>query len=244
MSSIENKVIIITGASSGIGEATALALAEKGAKLVLGARRLENLQKIKALAGAHSDNILIHETDVTQADQVYKLAELAKSHFGQIDVMINNAGLMPLSFLSQKKVAEWEQMVDVNIKGVLYGIAAVLDTMREQKQGHIINVASIAGHAVFPTGTVYCATKHAVRAISEGLRQEESFIRSTIISPGAVKTELPNTISDERIAMATNAAYEQALPVKAISDAIIWAIEQPAEVDVNEILVRPVSQKQ
>lgn len=244
MSTIKNKVVVITGASSGIGEAAALALAAKGARLVLGARRMENLERVKSLAFEHSDNILIQETDVTNPAHLDRLAVLAKTQFGCIDVMINNAGLMPLSFLSQKKVPEWDQMIDVNIKGVLYGIAAVLDTMREQKQGHIINVASIAGHSVFPTGSVYCATKYAVRAISEGLRQEETFIRSTLISPGAVSTELTSTISDARIAAATNAAYETALPVKAISDAIVWAISQPPEVDVNEILIRPLAQKQ
>ena len=244
MSNTADKVIIITGASSGIGEAVALALVNKGAKLVLGARRIENLEKIKAKAGDNSENVAIRRTDVTQREDVNQLAALALKTFGRIDVIINNAGLMPLSFISQKKVDEWERMVDVNIKGVLYGIASVIDTMREQKSGQIINVASIAGHTVFSTGAVYCATKHAVRAISEGIRQEEAFIRSTLISPGAVSTELTSTISDKRIAEATNAAYELALPVSAISDAILWAIEQPENVDVNEILVRPVSQKQ
>ena len=243
MNDISDKTIIITGASSGIGEATAKALANQGAKLVLAARRETRLTQLADEINQSSGDAVYRITDVTNAEQVKSLADLALDKFGRVDVLINNAGLMPLSFFSQTKVDEWERMIDVNIKGVLYGIAAVISIMREQGSGHIINVASIAGHKVFPSGGVYCATKHAVRAISEALRQEEQQIRSTLISPGSVATELPNTISDERISAGTKAAYEEAISAENIANAICWAIGQPEDVDVNEILVRPTTQK-
>lgn len=243
MSTIKDRVVIITGASSGIGEETAKALAAKGARLVLGARRIDRLNEIASALSELGADVRVQQTDVSNRNEVSALAELALKDFGRIDAMINNAGLMPLSFLSQTKVDEWEQMIDVNIKGVLYGIAAVIGHMREQASGHIINVASIAGHTVFPTGGVYCATKHAVRALTEGLRQEEQAIRTTLISPGSVATELPNTISDARIGSATKKAYEDAISAESIANAIVWAMEQPADVDVNEILIRPLSQK-
>ena len=238
-----SKVIVITGASSGIGEAVARKLSNAKMKVVLGARREENLKRIAHELSQDGAEVRYQVTDVTKQEQVQSLVELANSEFGRVDVIINNAGLMPLSFLSQGKVNEWEQMVDVNIKGVLYGINAALPLMREQESGHIINVASIAGHIVFATGAVYCATKHAVRALTEGLRQEEKNIRATIISPGMVDTELPNTISDRRVEVGTKLEYQQAIPADAIADAIAWAIDQPESVDVNEIVVRPVSQR-
>lgn len=244
MSSIKDRVVIITGASSGIGEEAVKALAAKGAKLILGARRVDRLEQIAEQLKAQGCEVRIQQTDVTNREEVQALADLALTEFGRIDVIINNAGLMPLSFMSQAKVDEWDQMVDVNIKGVLYGIAAVIGHMKQQGAGHIINVASIAGHTVFPTGGVYCATKHAVRALSEGIRQEEQQIRTTVISPGSVATELPNTISDDRIGSATKKAYEEAISVESIGQAIVWAMEQPENVDVNEIVIRPVTQKQ
>lgn len=241
MSSISEKVVVITGASSGIGEDAARQLAKKGARLMLGARREDRLQALTDEIVSNGGQAAYRVTDVTSHSEVQALVDAAVEQFGPVDVLINNAGLMPLSFLSQCKVDEWDRMVDVNIKGVLYGIAAVLPAMTERKSGHIINLASVAGHEVFPTGAVYCGTKHAVRAISEGLRQENRVgVRTTIISPGPVKTELPATISTGRIADSVNKSYESAIDVQAISDAIIFALEQPGNVDVNEILVRPV----
>jgi NADP-dependent 3-hydroxy acid dehydrogenase YdfG len=182
-------------------------------------------------------------TDVTDRAQVESLAKAAKEAYGRIDVLVNNAGLMPLSPLDQLKVDEWEQMIDVNIKGVLYGIAAVLPTMREQHSGHIINLSSVAGHVVFPGAAVYCATKYAVKALSEGIRQEGGAeIRSTNISPGAVATELTTTISDPDTAKGVDEMYKMAIDPDAIARAIAYAIEQPADVDVNEIIIRPTKQ--
>lgn len=241
MSKISDLVIVITGASSGIGEDAAKRLAQKGAKLMLGARREDRLQALVTEITTAGGQAAYRVTDVSSRNDVQALVDAAIEEFGPVDVLINNAGLMPLSFLSQCKVEEWDRMVDVNIKGVLYGIAAVLPAMTQRKSGHIINLASVAGHEVFPTGAVYCGTKHAVRAISEGLRQENRVgVRTTIISPGPVKTELPNTISTPRIADGVNKNYEAAIDVSAISDAIIFALEQPGNVDVNEILVRPL----
>jgi len=239
MPAIENLSIVITGASSGIGADLARALSERGAKLMLGARREDRLAELcEALPGTCAWRV----TDVRDADQVKALVEAANNEYGRVDVLINNAGLMPLSFLSAGKIDEWDQMIDVNIKGVLYGIAAALPIMNAQNTGHIINVASIAGHTVFPAGAVYCATKHAVRAITEGMRQESRHgVRSTIISPGPVKTELPNTITDGKVAAGIDQVYQSALEVQAITDATLYAIEQPSNVDVNEILVRPLN---
>lgn len=197
MSNIQDKVVIITGASSGIGEATANELASKGAKLVLAARREDRLKKLHEEIEKNGGKAGYKVTDVASNEQMEELAQYALSEFGKIDVMVNNAGVMPLSLLIEKKVNEWNTMIDVNLKGVLYGIAAVLPSMRERKSGHIINVSSIAGHLVGPATAVYSATKFAVRALTEGLRQEEAAnnIRTTIISPGSVASELPDTIS-------------------------------------------------
>jgi NADP-dependent 3-hydroxy acid dehydrogenase YdfG len=241
MSQLHAKTIIITGASSGLGEAMARKFAPLGANLVLGARRVEKLEKLRTELG---DNVRCQKCDVTSFDDVQALAQLALDEFSRIDVLINNAGLMPLSFFSEKKLDEWNQMIDVNIKGVLHGIAAVIDTMNDQKSGHIINVASVAGHIVTPSSGVYAATKFAVRAISEGLRQESrGFLRTTILSPGAVETELTQTISNQKIADGINTLYNDAIAADDIANACLYAIEQPDEVDVNEIIIRPTKQK-
>ena len=244
MNNVKDKVVVITGASSGIGEETVNLLSENGAKLVLGARRLDRLEKIQQKVG--HDSVSIKKTDVTKPDEVNALIETAYNDFGRIDVLINNAGLMPQSFLEKNKQDEWNQMIDVNIKGVLYGIGAVLPYMRKQKSGHIINLASVAGHVVFPGSAVYCGTKYAVRAITEGLRQEEaavgSNIRTTILSPGAVSTELTDHISDKDMKQDIDELYKNAIKPDAIARAINYAINEPEESSVNEFIIRPSSQ--
>lgn len=243
MSEIQNKVVMITGASSGLGEATARRLAMGGAKLMLAARREDRLQALVDEIAKSGGKATYCVTDVVDRTQVEALAQKTLSIYGQIDVLINNAGLMPLSPLDQVKVEEWDQMIDVNIKGVLYGIAAVLPIMRQQKSGHIINVSSVAGHHVFAGSVVYCATKYAVRAISEGLRLESNGeIRATNISPGAVTTELTSTISDPDTAARMKDVYAIAIDADAIARAIVYAIEQPSDVSVNEMIIRPTRQ--
>lgn len=243
---ISGKVVVITGASSGLGEAAARALSEQGAIVVLGARRVNRLEALAdELIGAGGKAIVV-PTDVTHYDQVKDLVDAAVKAYGRIDVMINNAGLMPESLLDRLKINEWNQMIDVNIKGVLYGIAAALPHMKQQKSGHIINVSSVAGHKVTPGFAVYSATKYAVRVLSEGLRQEvKPFnIRTTVISPGAVATELPNTISDSDVAADMRKFYElYAIPADSFARAVIFAMSQPENVDVNEILFRPTRQE-
>ena len=244
MSEIKNKVVIITGASSGLGEATARRLAKNGTKLMLAARREERLKELVAEISKDGGTAKYQVVDVTDRSQVEALARATKQAYNRIDVLINNAGLMPLSPLAANKVDEWEQMVDVNIKGVLYGISAVMPVMLEQESGHIINLSSVAGHKVFAGGTVYCATKFAVKAISEGIRMEsDGKIRSTNISPGAVATELTNTISHEETAEMAEQLYGMAIDADAIARAITYAIEQPGEVDVNEMIIRPTKQE-
>ncbi|MHC5596248.1 MAG: SDR family oxidoreductase [Nostoc sp.] len=244
MSLIQNKVVIITGASSGLGEATAKRLAASGAKLMLAARREDRLKDLVAAIAKSGGTATYRVTDVADRAQVEALAKETLSTYSRIDVLINNAGLMPLSPLDQVKVEEWDRMIDVNIKGVLYGIAAVLPIMRQQKFGHIINLSSVAGHKVFPGAAVYCATKYAVRAISEGLRLESNGeIRSTNISPGAVATELTTTITGKDTAEGINQLYAIAIDADAIARAIAYAIEQPGDVDVNEIIIRPTRQE-
>ena len=242
---IEGKVIVITGASSGLGEATARHLAAKGAKVVLGARRADRIEALAQELGGEGKALAV-ATDVTDREQVKRLVDAAVEKFGRIDVMINNAGLMQQSLLERLKVDEWDNMIDINIKGVLYGIAAALPHMKDRKSGHIINVSSVAGHKVTPAGTVYCATKHAVRAISEGLRTEVTpyGLRTTIISPGAVATELPSHITDEDAAGAIQGYYEAvAIPADSFARAVAFAIEQPDDVDINEVLFRPTKQE-
>ncbi|MEO1672931.1 MAG: SDR family oxidoreductase [Cyanobacteria bacterium J06631_2] len=244
MSEIKNKVVIITGASSGLGEATARRLAKQGAKLMLAARREERLQELVAEIEKAGGVAKYQVTDVTDRTQVEALAKATRQAYERLDVLVNNAGLMPLSPLAANKVNEWEKMVDVNIKGVLYGISAVMPIMLEQESGHIINISSVAGHKVFAGGTVYCATKFAVKAISEGIRIEsDGKIRSTNISPGAVATELTSTISHEETAGMVDQLYDMAIDADAIARAIAYVIEQPGEVDINEMIIRPSKQE-
>ncbi|MGX8177193.1 SDR family oxidoreductase [Exiguobacterium artemiae] len=241
---IENKVVIITGASSGIGEATAKLLAKQGAQLVLAARREDRLKTLQQDIEQLGGKAVYQVTDVTDASQVDALAKLAQDTFGSVDVLVNNAGLMPLSKLNKNKQDEWNTMVDVNIKGVLYGIGAVLPYMRKQQRGHIINISSVAGHDVMPSSAVYSGTKFAVRAITEGLRKEESVennIRATIISPGAVDTELKDHITDEEIKQGIGNL--KAMDADAIARAIAYAVNEPDDVAVNEILIRPTAQQ-
>ncbi|WP_406695681.1 SDR family oxidoreductase [Singulisphaera sp. Ch08] len=237
---IEGKVVVITGASSGIGEATARMLARHGARLVVGARRVERLEALVSEIRAGGGTAEFQAVDVTKRDQVASLVNLAKDVYGRVDVVVNNAGIMPLSLLEQLKVDEWDRMIDVNIKGLLYGVAAGLPIMKAQKSGQFINISSIGGHYVMPTGAVYCATKFAVRAISDGLRQEVGpDIRVTIISPGVVESELAETISDQETKQQIEEFREMAIPADAIARAILFAIEQPRDVAVSEMIVRP-----
>jgi NADP-dependent 3-hydroxy acid dehydrogenase YdfG len=241
---IQDKVVVITGASSGLGEAAARHLARGGAKLVLGARRLERIQALaQELSLGDGASMRI---DVTDRAQMLHLVDHTMRLHGRIDVMINNAGLMPQSPLDRLKVHDWDRMIDVNIKGVLYGIAAALPYMQKQKSGHIINVSSVAGHKVRAGGAVYSATKHAVRALSEGLRQEVKpyNIRTTVISPGAVATELPDSVTEPDLSESFHKFYEDfAIPADSFARAVAFAIEQPEDVDINEILYRPTRQE-
>jgi NADP-dependent 3-hydroxy acid dehydrogenase YdfG len=242
---ILGKVVVITGASSGLGEAAARLLAAQGARLVLAARRAERLQSLTKAATADGGQALAVTTDVADRGQVQALVDGAVKAFGRVDVMLNNAGVMPQSLLERLKVDEWDRMIDVNIKGVLYGIAAALPVMKAQSSGHFINVSSVAGHRVGPGSTVYAATKFAVRALSEGLRQEVKpyNIRTTVISPGAVATELPTGVSDPEAAARIEKFYaDVAIPASSFARAVKFAIEQPADVDINEILFRPTRQ--
>lgn len=242
---IAGKIVVITGASSGLGEATARFLAARGASIVLAARRMDRIQSLANELTSGGVKALAVATDVTSFDRVKKLADRALQSYGRIDVMINNAGLMPLSPLERLKIDDWNRMIDVNIKGVLYGIAAVLPWMKQQKAGHIINVSSVAGHKVRVGGAVYAATKHAVRVISEGLRQEVKpyNIRTTVISPGAVATELPNSVTEPDIAETIRRVYKIAVPADSFARAVAFAMSQPEEVDINEILYRPTGQE-
>ncbi len=244
MSNIAEKVVVITGASSGLGEATARLLASKGAKVFLGARRKERLDAIVAEIERAGGTAGAMPVDVTKRSEVEAFVQGAITKFGRMDVLVNNAGLMALGPLEKTLVDEWDRMVDINIKGVLYGVAAALPVFARQKGGHIINIASVAGHKVSMGGAVYCATKHAVRALSEGIRQETDGIRTTIISPGAVQSELPMGISDPETAAGIKEFYRlMAIPADAVARAIAFAIEQPADVDINEILLRPTAQE-
>ncbi|WP_336756066.1 SDR family oxidoreductase [Pantoea sp. USHLN298] len=233
------KVILITGASSGIGAGIARELAKTGATLLLGARREERLHALADALRFDGAEVVVKALDVTQREQVDQFVEFALEQWGRVDVMINNAGIMPLSPMASLRVEEWDRMIDVNIRGVLYGIAAVLPPMLARHSGHIINIASIGALAVSPTAAVYCATKYAVRAISDGLRQENSQLRVTCVHPGVVESELADTITDPTAAQAMADYRAIALQPEAIGRAVRYAIEQPDEVDVNEIVVRP-----
>jgi len=240
---IEGKVVVITGGSSGLGEATARHLALQGAIVVLGARRLEKLEAIAVDINGRGGKCVIHQTDVTKAAEVQALSDKTIEEFGRIDVFVNNAGVMSIAPLSALKVDEWDRMIDINIKGVLYGIAAGLPVFEKQNFGHFINVSSVAGLKTSPGSAVYSGTKFAVKAISEGLRQEVGgSIRTTTIMPGLVDSELKNGSSHEASAQAVNEFYESAIEPISVAKAIAYAIEQPADVDINEIVLRPTVQ--
>ncbi len=242
---LENKVIIITGASSGIGEATARLLAKHGAKVTLAARREDRLKKLASEIG--EENALIAVTDVTNPEQVASMVEETIKKFGRVDVLVNNAGLMPLSLMSNLHIEEWHRMVDVNIKGVLNCVGSTLPQMLKQSSGHIINISSVAGRRVFPGAAVYCATKFAVNALSEGLRMElapHKNIRVTSIQPGAVATELTEHITDEQIIKGLEERFKKLEPLESadIAESIYYAISQPNRVNINEVLVLPRQQ--
>ncbi|WP_442797152.1 SDR family oxidoreductase [Pantoea vagans] len=241
---MSQKVILITGASSGIGAGIARELAKTDAILLLGARRESRLAALAEELRFNGSEVAIKALDVTRREDVAQFVAFALEKWGRVDVMINNAGIMPLSPMASLRVEEWDQMIDVNIKGVLYGIAAVLPTMLGHQSGHIINIASIGALAVSPTAAVYCATKFAVRAISDGLRQENSQLRVTCVHPGVVESELASTITDPTAAEAMQHYRAIALQPDAIGRAVRYAIEQPEEVDVNEIVVRPTRTQQ
>jgi NADP-dependent 3-hydroxy acid dehydrogenase YdfG len=242
MLNVKNKVIAITGASSGIGEATAKLLAENGAKVVLGARRTDKLEKLVEEIHASGGTAEFKAVDVTDREDVKGFIHFAKDKFGRVDVIFNNAGVMPLSPMNALKVEEWDNMINVNIHGVLNGIAAGLPIMEAQGGGQFINTASIGAHVVAPTAAVYCATKYAVWALSEGLRQESKNIRVTTISPGVVETELGSDITDESAKGMLQELRKTALTSDAIARAVLYAVSQPDDVDVNEVIVRPIRQ--
>lgn len=242
MLNVESKVIAITGASSGIGEATAKLLAQSGAKVVLGARRTERLEKLVEEIHQQGGTAAFKAVDVIDREDVKAFVHFAKDTFGRVDVIFNNAGVMPLSPMNALKVEEWDNMVNVNIKGVLNGIAAALPMMEAQGGGQIINTASIGAHVVVPTSAVYSATKYAVWAISEGLRQESKTVRVTVISPGVVETELGSDITDEASKAGLKEFRKNSLTSDAIASAVLYAVSQPEGVDVNEIIVRPIAQ--
>lgn len=247
MVSLANKTAIITGASSGIGESIAHHLAEEGANIVLAARRMERLEELaKSIRNNTSANVKVVQTDVTSQQDMENLVKEAKKEFSTVDILINNAGVMHLSFLKNDKVEEWERMVDVNVKGVIFGIHAVLPTMLEQENGHVVNVSSVAGHEVFPTSSVYSATKYAVRALSMGMEKElsKTGVRVTNISPGAVSTELTDHITDEEvIEMFEKRKGRITLESEDIARSVVYAVTQPDYVNVNEVMVRPMQKK-
>jgi NADP-dependent 3-hydroxy acid dehydrogenase YdfG len=244
---IKDKVAMVTGASSGIGYATALALSKAGAKVAAGARRMDRLQSLQNTILQNGGKVLIQKLDVTRKSECDSFADAVIRKWDTIDILVNNAGLQPLSFFKNLKVDEWDKMIDVNIRGVLYCTAAVITTMLNKNSGHIVNISSIAGRIVYPAGTVYCATKHAITAFSEGLRQEfsqRSNIRITCIEPGIVMTELTNTITDKALEKYTERTKQmEALQAEDIADAIIFAVQAPNHVNVNEIMIRPTTQE-
>ena len=244
MNNIANKVVVITGASSGLGEATALHLAKQGATLVLSARRKDRLDQLVDTIVTNGGQAIAFKDDVTVQTEVQALIDTAMNTYGRIDVLVNNAGLMSIAPMSLTKTDEWDRMIDINIKGVLYGIAAALPVLQKQKSGHFINISSVAGIKVFsPGGTVYSGTKFAVKAISEGLRHEVGGdIRTTTICPGAIDSELKFGSSDEQSAETVKEFYKMAIPAESVARAIAYAIEQPKDVDINEIVLRPTQQ--
>jgi NADP-dependent 3-hydroxy acid dehydrogenase YdfG len=244
---IKGKVAIVTGGSSGIGYATALALSRAGARVAAGARRTDRLESLKKEIESSGGETMVQALDVTKKAECDAFVDAVAKKWGSIDILVNNAGLMPLSFFKNMKVDEWDRMIDVNIKGVLYCTAAAVPHMMAKKSGHIVNISSIAGRVVFPAGSVYCATKHAVTAFSEGLRQElstRSNIRVTCIEPGVVDTELNDTITDASLQKFVEAAKQmQSLHADDIANAIVFAVDSPAHMNVNEIMVRPTAQE-
>jgi NADP-dependent 3-hydroxy acid dehydrogenase YdfG len=244
---IKDKIVLITGASSGIGYSTAMVLSKEGAKIVAGARRIERLEELKKSVESQGGEIIIQKLDVTTLDDCNNFAKIAIERYGNIDVLVNNAGIMPLSFFKNQKVDEWDRMVDVNIKGVFYCTSAVIPFMLNNKSGHIVNISSTAGRIVFPAGSVYCATKHAIAAFSEGLRQEfsqRSNIRVSCIEPGVVATELTNTITDSSLeSFIQNTKKMQPLQAEDIANSILYVLKAPINVNVNEIMLRPISQE-
>ncbi|MFJ8655572.1 SDR family oxidoreductase [Streptomyces rochei] len=239
------KVVAVTGASSGIGEATARRLAADGHRLLLGARRTDRLEALTEEITAAGGSAVFQRLDVTDADDVRAFVSAGRDRYGRVDVVVNNAGVMPLSPLDALRTDEWDRMIDVNVRGVLHGIAAALPMMRAQGGGHFVNIASVGAYEVSPTAAVYCATKFAVRAISEGLRQESTGkIRVTLVSPGVTESELADDLSDPTAREAMKAYRAVALPASAIAEAIAYALSQPSEVDVNEIVVRPAASAQ
>ncbi|SFE85625.1 NADP-dependent 3-hydroxy acid dehydrogenase YdfG [Paenibacillus algorifonticola] len=242
-SNVTGKVIIITGASSGIGEAAARLLAKHGAHVVLGARRIDRLEALASSLTAKGESAIYQQLNVVELEQMKDIVALALERYGRVDVIVNNAGVMPLSPLEALKVDEWNRMIDVNIRGVLHGIAAGLPVMKRQGFGQFVNISSIGAYAVSPTAAVYCATKYAVRAISEGLRQEAgSDIRVTLVSPGVTESELAESISDDEARDLMKEYRKNSIPAISIAKAILFAIEQPSDVDVNEMIVRPTAQ--
>ncbi|MFG2497894.1 SDR family oxidoreductase [Streptomyces sp. NPDC048441] len=243
MSGIEGKVVAITGASSGIGEATALLLAERGAKVVLGARRPDRLEDLAARIEAAGGEAAWVRTDVTRRADLPALVELARHRFGKLDVLVSNAGVGLISPLDDLRVDDWEEMIDVNLKGVLYGIAAALPVFREQGFGHFVNTVSTAGLRIVPLQSVYAATKNAVRTVSEGLRQEAGErLRVTVVSPGYVRTDFGQRMEPEIRARISGQMEKVAIPPDAVARAIAFAVEQPDGVDVGDIVVRPTAQ--
>lgn len=244
---IKGKVAIVTGASSGIGYATAVALSRAGVRVAAGARRMDKLESLQNEIAKSGGEVLIQKLDVTKKADCDSFVDAVVKKWSTVDILVNNAGLMPLSFFKSLKIDEWDRMIDVNIKGVLYCTAATIPHMLTKKSGHIVNVSSVAGRIVFPAGSVYCATKHAVTALSEGLRQEFSQranIRVTCIEPGVVATELNNTITDKALEKFVEATKQmEALQAQDIANAILFAVDSPSHMNVNEILVRPTSQE-
>lgn len=239
------KVVLVTGASSGIGEAAAHRLAADGHRVFLGARRTDRLEKLAGRITAEGGTAAFRRLDVTDAADVRAFVSAAAERWGRVDVLVNNAGVMPLSPLAALRTDEWDRMIDVNVRGVLHGVAAALPVMRRQGGGHVVNIASVGAYEVVPTAAVYCATKFAVRALSEGLRQEsDGSIRVSVVSPGVTESELADSISDPRAREDMKTYRSVALPASAVADAIAFAVSRPAGVDVNEIVVRPAGSAQ
>ncbi|QTN01643.1 SDR family NAD(P)-dependent oxidoreductase [Sediminibacillus dalangtanensis] len=242
MSALNEKVVVITGASSGIGEATARLLASMGVHLVIGARRMERLEALASDILSDGGSVVVQQLDVTELEQMQAIIRLAQSRFGRVDAIVNNAGVMPLSPLEALKIEEWNRMIDVNIRGVLHGIASGLPVMKKQGCGHFINIASTGAYEVSPTAAVYCATKYAVRAITDGLRQETvgQDIRVTLLSPGVTESELADSITDNDAREFMKEYRRTALPATAIARAIVYALEQPENTDVSEVVIKPM----